>query len=173
MNWGDPYFRTPRQIQFIAGLWDKLTMHLSHSGWSNISRCKGFRNMMRLEIFALWFHQTWLAGKSPMNGAFDRKIIYQWSIFHCHVDYRRVPWKLSQTSSEVSNCLIWDGFPVWNHLCSIIRQCTCQEHPRRNSLCAIRPRMEQWFLKSISPAASFVDDPWPWQILRNYPNYLQ
>ena len=30
-------------------------------------------------------NQTWLAGKSPINGGFNRKITYRWSIVHCHV----------------------------------------------------------------------------------------
>ena len=30
-------------------------------------------------------NQTWLAGKSPVNGSFNRKISDQWSIFHGHV----------------------------------------------------------------------------------------
>ena len=30
-------------------------------------------------------NQTWLAGKSPMNGGVNRTITYKWSIFHCHV----------------------------------------------------------------------------------------
>ena len=30
-------------------------------------------------------NQTWLAGKSSMNGVFIRKIIEKWSTFHCHV----------------------------------------------------------------------------------------
>ena len=31
------------------------------------------------------FCVTWLAGKSPMNGGFNRKITDEWSIFDCHV----------------------------------------------------------------------------------------
>ena len=38
----------------------------------------------------LWCHQTWLAGKSPMNDGFMRKITDKWSIFqHAMFDYRR------------------------------------------------------------------------------------
>ena len=40
----------------------------------------------------LWCHQTWLAGKSPMNGGFIGKIIDTWSIFqHAMFDYQTVP----------------------------------------------------------------------------------
>ena len=40
-------------------------------------------------VFVLMFipfcNQTWLAGKSLINGGFDRKITDKWSIFNCHV----------------------------------------------------------------------------------------
>ena len=34
--------------------------------------------------FFVWGNQTWQAGKSPMNGTFNRKITDKWSIFHLH-----------------------------------------------------------------------------------------
>ena len=41
--------------------------------------------------FTLWFHQTWLAGKSSLNGGFTRKITDEWSIFQqAMFDYWRV-----------------------------------------------------------------------------------
>ena len=45
---------------------------------------------IRLE-FIPYGNQTWLAGKYPINGGFNRKITDTWSIFQpAMFDYRRV-----------------------------------------------------------------------------------
>ena len=53
-------------------------------------------------------NQKWLAGKSLINGGFNRNISYKWSIFHCHV------WLPDDIYSETIHfrswrlrCLLW------------------------------------------------------------------
>ena len=38
-------------------------------------------------------NQIWLAGKSPMNGGFVKKITDKWYIFHCHVSLPEGSWQ--------------------------------------------------------------------------------
>ena len=54
--------------------------------------------------------QTWLAGKSPINRGLNRKIVYYWWIFHCHV------WlpEGNSTPTRTNDQLVVSGvFDVW------------------------------------------------------------
>ena len=52
--------------------------------WMVAKNCTG--KTMKL---TLWCHQTWLAGKSPMNGGFIKNLTDKWSIFqHAIFDYQ-------------------------------------------------------------------------------------
>ena len=73
-----------------------------------------------------WCHKTWLAGKIPMQGGFDMKVTYKWSIFqHAMFDHWRV-----------------DVFGTWtnwrNHLRNMVqpldRPCECTQKASFDSL---------------------------------------
>ena len=55
--------------------------------------------------YTLWYHQTWIAGKSSINKGFRGNIIYAWGTFLCHVSLPE--------DSEDLQINIHEGYPIW------------------------------------------------------------
>ena len=53
----------------------RQTEHLVSQGVQKLRRQGQMAGVFR--AFTLWFHQTWLTGKSPMNEGFNWKISYK------------------------------------------------------------------------------------------------